>query len=173
MEGAAAEDRHDEAGAKTTVVALDQSERSLYALSWALNTINFGEFDKLLLVHAKSSPTSSAAFAGGGYIMSTELIISMERSQEREINAFMSKALELCKEKQVNAEKYVAFGDPRDVICDVVEKKHVDILVIGSHGYGAVKRALLGSVSDYCAHHVKCPVVIVKKPLNKSDQQKH
>lgn len=24
-------------------------------------------------------------------------------------------------------------------------------------------RALLGSVSDYCAKHVKCPVVIVKQ----------
>ncbi|KAJ0018505.1 hypothetical protein Pint_09513 [Pistacia integerrima] len=33
---------------------------------------------------------------------------------------------------------------------------------MGSHGYGFIKRALLGSVSDYCAKHVKCPVVIVK-----------
>jgi hypothetical protein len=28
-------------------------------------------------------------------------------------------------------------------------------------------RAVLGSVSDYCAHHAKCPVIIVKKPHQK------
>ncbi|KAF3556416.1 hypothetical protein F2Q69_00010234 [Brassica cretica] len=38
------------------------------------------------------------------------------------------------------------------------------ILVVGSHGYGAIKRAVLGSVSDYCAHHAHCSVMIVKKP---------
>ncbi|KAI5066028.1 hypothetical protein GOP47_0018652 [Adiantum capillus-veneris] len=172
MEAAATEDRHEQEG-KTTVVALDESEQSLYALSWALQTINFRESDKLLLLHAKSSPISSAALAGPGYVLSSEMIISMERAQEREINAFMSKAMELCKEKQVNSEKYVVPGDARDVICEVVEKLHANVLVVGSHGYGAVKRVLLGSVSDYCAHRVKCPVVIVKKPSKKADQEKH
>ena len=30
--------------------------------------------------------------------------------------------------------------------------------------YNVSCRAVLGSVSDYCAHHAKCPVIIVKKP---------
>jgi len=88
-------------------------------------------------------------------------------------------------------------GNARDVICDMVEELGVDILVMGSHGYGFIKRpviiikilnypffslvptglmlrvaddfcvkyrALLGSVSDYCAQNAKCPVLIVKRP---------
>jgi len=31
-------------------------------------------------------------------------------------------------------------GDPRDVICQAVQKMGVDILVMGSHGYGVIKR---------------------------------
>ncbi len=37
------------------------------------------------------------------------------------------------------------------------------MLVVGSHGTGAVARALLGSTSAYCARHAECPVVIVPK----------
>lgn len=31
-------------------------------------------------------------------------------------------------------------GDPRDVICETVEKVGAGILVMGSHGYGLIKR---------------------------------
>jgi nucleotide-binding universal stress UspA family protein len=58
----------------------------------------------------------------------------------------------------------VVEGEPRTVLCSAAEKHRADLLVLGSHGYGAVKRALLGSVSDYCAHHAHCSVMIVKQP---------
>nr|ATE50921.1 universal stress protein 15 [Salvia miltiorrhiza] len=58
----------------------------------------------------------------------------------------------------------VAEGDARNALCDAVENHHASVLVVGSHGYGAIKRAVLGSVSDYCAHHAHCSVMIVKKP---------
>uniref|UniRef100_A0A2P2NSF4 UspA domain-containing protein n=1 Tax=Rhizophora mucronata TaxID=61149 RepID=A0A2P2NSF4_RHIMU len=46
----------------------------------------------------------------------------------------------------------------------MVEKLCVDLLVMGSHGYGPIRRTFLGSVSNHCAQHVKCPVLIVKRP---------
>lgn len=61
-------------------------------------------------------------------------------------------------------ETRIEHGDPRDVICAVAEKLHVDVVVMGSHGHGLIKRAFLGSVSNHCVQNVKCPVLIVKKP---------
>lgn len=31
-------------------------------------------------------------------------------------------------------------GDARNVLCEAVEKHHASVLVVGSHGYGAIKR---------------------------------
>ncbi|KAK3026331.1 hypothetical protein RJ639_041380, partial [Escallonia herrerae] len=74
----------------------------------------------------------------------------------------------------VKAETLIFEGDPKDMICDAANEMHVDVLVVGSRGHGMIKRvllkeiagcrALLGSVSDYCAHYVKCPILIVKPP---------
>lgn len=47
------------------------------------------------------------------------------------------------------------------------KEKGVDLVVLGSRGLGAFKRSLmsavgLGSVSDYCTHHLQCAVAVVK-----------
>lgn len=55
-------------------------------------------------------------------------------------------------------------GEPRDLIVDFANDIHADVLLIGSRGMGAFKRTFLGSVSDYCIHHVPCPVIVVKEP---------
>ena len=41
------------------------------------------------------------------------------------------------------------------------EKLHADLIVIGSHGRGALHRALLGSVSEGVLRKAECPVLIV------------
>lgn len=41
---------------------------------------------------------------------------------------------------QIRVERRVEGGDPRDVICQTVERLNADILVMGSHGYGLIKR---------------------------------
>lgn len=37
-----------------------------------------------------------------------------------------------------------------------------DLLVVGSRGHGGFTGALLGSVSQHCAHHASCPIVIIR-----------
>jgi nucleotide-binding universal stress UspA family protein len=39
-----------------------------------------------------------------------------------------------------------------------------DLIVVGSRGRGGFTGLLLGSTSTYLAHHVECPLVIVRSP---------
>ncbi|MFZ4516756.1 MAG: universal stress protein [Microthrixaceae bacterium] len=53
-------------------------------------------------------------------------------------------------------------GDPGPAMCRLAEERGVAALVIGSRGLGAIRRALLGSVSTYVSANAPCPVVIVR-----------
>lgn len=54
-------------------------------------------------------------------------------------------------------------GSPKSVILEEAEKFGADLIVVGSHGNGVVKRFLLGSVSHAVSLHAKCSVEIVRK----------
>jgi nucleotide-binding universal stress UspA family protein len=51
-------------------------------------------------------------------------------------------------------------GNPAQVLLETAQG--ADLLVVGSRGHGGFTGALLGSVSQHCAHHAPCPVVIVR-----------
>ncbi|MBA0801476.1 hypothetical protein Gohar_011842 [Gossypium harknessii] len=151
------------------VIAVDDSAPSMYALEWTLDHFftPFGSLQpfQLIAVHARPVPISIIQLAGPA---TAEIIPMMEIDLKKAAGRITEKVKELCKKKSVNEVNVeVMEGDPRDVLCEAVDKHHATILVLGSHGYGIVKRAVLGSVSDYCAHHAHCSVMIVKKPKNK------
>ncbi|XP_031404814.1 universal stress protein A-like protein isoform X2 [Punica granatum] len=163
---AAGEERKE----RRILVAVDDSEESMYALSWCLanvvseNPANISK-DTVILLYAKPRPAVYTAMDGTGYSFSSDIVAMTERYNNRVADSVMEKAKRMCEEfSDVKVETRVENGDARDVICQVAEKLDPDVLVMGSHGYGIIKRALLGSVSYYCAQNVKCPVLVVKKP---------
>ena len=64
--------------------------------------------------------------------------------------------------KTLSADAALAPGSPRQVILDEAESWGADLIVLGSHGYGALKRFLLGSVSHAVVAHAKCSVEVVR-----------
>lgn len=156
------------------LVAVDESDESIRALSWAVDNLflprpphsgSAGKCsDLIVLLHVQTHPQVFVGPAGPGFYITPEILDSVRKHQEEISKKVLLRAKAICDGKHLDTETMVALGDPRDAICEAVEKLHADFLIIGSHGYGALKRAFLGSVSDYCAHNAKCPVVIVKKP---------
>ena len=55
-------------------------------------------------------------------------------------------------------------GPARSVILEEAEAWQADLIVLGSHGYGAWQRFLLGSVSQAVVSHAKCSVEVVRIP---------
>lgn len=55
----------------------------------------------------------------------------------------------------------------KERLCLEVERLGLSAVIMGSRGFGAIKRGgdgRLGSVSDYCVRHCVCPVVVVRYP---------
>jgi nucleotide-binding universal stress UspA family protein len=57
-------------------------------------------------------------------------------------------------------EPLVVSGDPARVLCE--RSADADLLVVGSRGHGGFAGLALGSVSATCAHHSRCPLVVVR-----------
>ncbi|KAH9313701.1 hypothetical protein KI387_022328 [Taxus chinensis] len=149
---------------RRVLVAVDVSEQSMHALKWAVDNLQLSSADTLILCHAKRLPAAYEGLGGPGFLLTPEVSLSLEKYVDRIAEDVMNKAREICSGSQVKVEEEIVKGDARESLCEAVQKFEADFLVIGSHGYGTIKRSFLGSVSDYCAHHAKCPVLIVKKP---------
>ncbi|CAN8254282.1 unnamed protein product [Cochlearia groenlandica] len=157
------------------MVAIDESKNSFYALEWAVEHLRdvissepeTGQEGGLLtLVHVlPSGGTASAMYA------TDSVIGSMKKAQEESTTKLFTRALEICRGKMVKTETKILEGDAKEMICQAVEQTNVDLLLVGSRGLGMIKRAFLGSVSDYCAQHAKCPILIVR-PLKETSTTK-
>lgn len=81
---------------------------------------------------------------------------------EEEAHKVAVEAASQAEEAGVETRIRVLRGFPVDVICETAKRIAPRFIVIGSHGRGAVRRALLGSVSTGVLHHAACPVLVVR-----------
>lgn len=164
------------AGARRKIgVAVDLSDESAFAVHWTVqNYIRPG--DAVILLHV--SPTSVLFGADWGPLPQSSSPSAAERSQqqlEEDFDAFTaSKAADLArplKEAQIPYKIHIVKDhDMRERLCLEVERLGLSAVVMGSRGFGAVKKGSdgrLGSVSDYCVRHCVCPVVVVRYPDEK------
>jgi nucleotide-binding universal stress UspA family protein len=137
------------------VVGIDGSEGSARALEWAAAEARL-RGAPLMLVHAWLPPAS--LYGGMGWTGSSgEVVGDFRDLAEKELD-------DVCR-------KHVAALDGLEVERSLVEDVPAfallqaaigaDLLVVGTRGHGGFAGLLLGSVSQQCAHHAPCPVVIV------------
>ncbi|EEF35359.1 conserved hypothetical protein [Ricinus communis] len=148
------------------MVAIDESEYSQYALQWALNHLKATIIhSQLVIFTVQNNSTFGYVYASSFGAAPATLIELIQENQKKVALALLQRAKNTCADHGIVAQTLTEIGDPKEAICDAVEKHNIHLLVLGSHSRGAIKRAFLGSVSNYCVHNAKCPVLVVKKPL--------
>ncbi|KAG9441135.1 hypothetical protein H6P81_016989 [Aristolochia fimbriata] len=164
---------------KKIIIGVDDSGESLYSLEWTLDhliipmkgtTTEPSRF-KVILFHVKPPATHVLRLAGPEIWSpplvagAADVLTRVESDIKRMATSVAKMVTDICERRSFkDFEVETAEGDARDLLCKAVERHKAEMLVLGSHGYGAFKRVILGSVSDYCAHHAHCSVLIVKKP---------
>ena len=75
----------------------------------------------------------------------------------------LEEAVRLAEERALHCESRLLLGEPAKKIVELADSIQADLIVVGSHGHGAISSALLGSVSRGVLHRAKRPVLIVRE----------
>lgn len=143
---------------KAVMVAVDNSDYGLHALQYAAENL-VGASDSLIIVHVRPQVEEKDFFAAEPYR------VEFEEAYLRDSEELLEKMKKLAASilpAGVGIETVSLAGDPSEELLKVAEKIKPGMLVVGSHGKGFLKRALLGSVSRYLVHTAPCPVLVVK-----------
>jgi len=79
------------------------------------------------------------------------------REEHRQLQAMAKR----CQAAGVDATALLVPGYPAQQIIQESAEHEASMIVIGSHGHGAVYRLLVGSVSEGVIRHAPCPVLLV------------
>jgi nucleotide-binding universal stress UspA family protein len=87
----------------------------------------------------------------------------LDRIGEAEAEEAADRAADQAREAGVSAMTLIRRGDPEREICAIAAERDVRLVVVGSHGWGAFRRLVFGSVSTAVLHHAHQPVLVVPK----------
>jgi nucleotide-binding universal stress UspA family protein len=84
-----------------------------------------------------------------------------EAEREHAANV-VAEAVEAARAAGVEATSELRQGDAVDEICAAAGETGAKLIVLGAHGWGALRRLVFGSVSTAVLHHAPCPVLVVR-----------
>ena len=137
------------------VVGVDGSEESEGALRWAIEEAHLRRAT-LRAVHVWTYPVIFA-----GEFVPPDLV-DANALRDAAQKALDDTVAEVAGETpDAYIERVVKHGSAAHVLVEAA--READLLVVGSRGHGGFAGSLLGSVSQQCAHHAPCAVVIIRK----------
>jgi universal stress protein A len=142
---------------KRILVPLDFSTSSRRALDYAAGVAQ--KFDASLhLVHVCETPSMMTASMDAYAIAYADWNQRLGEEAEREL-VTISTSL-----KGIVVTTEVLFGRAAPAIIEAAETNTADLIVMGTHGHGAVMHVLMGNVAERVVRTAACPVLTVREP---------
>ncbi len=136
------------------LVAVDGSELALDAVRHALMLISEGLRASIVLGHVQEE-ASFLELATQGADAIAEAAVNAGKHLTRP-------AERLVRDAGVVHETEIVLGSPAAALCDLAEAQGCDFIVMGARGLGAMRAAMLGSVSQAVVQQSNLPVLVVK-----------
>jgi len=131
----------------------DFSSASEYAFNVA-SALARDYMARLIIAHVREIPV--AAF--GEFGAAAPVVENMDDANARLFTMKPAGAM-------VNVDHVLLSGVPATELLQLAEDRHVDLIVLGSHGRTGLARLLMGSVAEQVVRGAHCPVLVVKQPL--------
>jgi universal stress protein A len=146
--------------AKRILFCTDFSQNSLPARRKAIEyAAAFGA--ELLILHVVGA--RHFGYPGFQDALGTEMAKLSQKIDER-VQEEMSHESRKCLRFVKQVSTFLRSGEPAPEIVRFARKHRVDLIVMGTHGWGGVKRLFLGSTATNVARMATCPVMAVRAP---------
>ncbi len=143
---------------KTIITALDFSDASPAVLEAAIDMATKQQATLHIIHVLEPSPSYTA------YGMTPEefpaIQVFQQESQKR-AEARLNLAVNQAKTVISDVRAELALGSPLTAIIDYAKNIHADLIVIGTHGHGAVAALLIGSVAEGLVRKAVCPTLVI------------
>jgi nucleotide-binding universal stress UspA family protein len=138
-------------GIRRILLATDLSDASESAAIQALELA--GDLRADLLVLSVIDP-ASARITGRAGLRMDQIRASLELQAQRLVARG--------RERGVPVSFLIWEGPAGEAIVDVARSEETDLVIVGTHARGAMKRFFIGSVSEHVVRHAPCPVLVVR-----------
>jgi universal stress protein A len=164
---------------ETSEVSLAATDESDLAYNKILVPIDFSEHSKRTVAYATKTASRHNStiyllhvFQVPDYVVTPYArrkqncaeVQSQVDAAEQEARENLEAFAEELSKKGIKVEPYLRVGYPFDEIVLMANHFDVDLIIIGSHGRGAISRLLVGSTAERVVEHAPCPVLVVKGP---------
>ncbi len=146
------------------LLAIEGSDFSKAAIDYCCKVLGNSDRNEIRIVSAMERmlpPTEPFA-------VSAEYVQKIDNQTQAETEANIASALAEIQNRRPGLAKHLStkllIGPPEQAIVEEAESWGADLIILGSHGYGFWKRAMMGSVSNAVLHHAPCSVLIVRSP---------
>jgi nucleotide-binding universal stress UspA family protein len=145
------------------LIGTDGSDAALDAARRALPLL--AAPDTVLVVCVVEAPSIAAegfesGFAGG--VAAPEEIDAAWGTANEQAAVALDRTVAVL-DTSATIERVAETGDIGPTLCSVAAEQSADVIVVASRGHGAIRRALLGSVSTHVVNNAPCPVIVVRE----------
>lgn len=155
------------ASGRKIMIAVDHTEVSAYAFTWALHNL-LRKSDQVIALTAApfvdiTYPSADLASEYGPTVIpSAADAEGNAKHVNTDAKKLIARCIAQCAQADISCTGEVVKGDAGTWIVDEANRLGADVIVVGSKGSGALKRMVMGSNSDYVLHNATCPVAVVR-----------
>jgi nucleotide-binding universal stress UspA family protein len=149
------------------LVPVDGSKYSRDAAEYAVG-IAKSTHAKVIVLHVVHLPTYAFSYSGSEGVspvaIPTPLPVTLTEDEKKAAKKIVDDVKEMGEKAGVKMETKIVERHPSvpDAIIQFAEENGIDLIVMGTKGKTAIKRFLLGSVTESVVHHAHCPVLVVR-----------
>jgi nucleotide-binding universal stress UspA family protein len=113
----------------------------------------------LILIHVGDRAASE---------LETEFPLGLEGSLQDAERERLLKVLTPAEQTSLNPHLVLCAGSPAAEIVRCAEEREVDVIVMGTHGRGAVGHLIMGSVAEKVVRTAPCPVLVIRQQRDRA-----